>query len=350
MIKNILISESSTIYSALEKLQQTGEKCLIVVNHKNSLLGTLADGDVRRAILKKINIYSTIKKIYKKNCFSIYADDEIFKKRYEILRLRNLSLIPILSKKREVINYISHSNLPSIKKNKKIQTEVIIMAGGEGTRLRPLTNVMPKPLIPLDGKTVIENIINTFTKYEIKKFYISINFKSAMMKSFFKELSPKYKYKFIEEKKALGTSGSLAYLKPKKKIDYIITNCDTLTDIDFSDFFNFHKKNKNDITILTSSKEFKIPYGICEISSRGILKKIIEKPSQNHLVNTGIYIVNSKILKLIKKGNRLDFNQFIDIAIENKKKISVFPISANSWFDTGQWSDYVRTKKTYDKK
>ena len=350
MIRNIFIGESSSIYYALEKLQQTGEKCLIVVNHKDLLLGTLTDGDVRRAILKKFNINSKIKKIYKKKCFYIFEGEEVLKKGSEILKVRNLPLIPILNKKKKVINYISYLNLKKIKKHKKIKTEVIIMAGGQGTRLKPLTDTMPKPLIPLDGKTVIENIINTFTKYEIKKFHISINFKSEMIKSFFKELQPKYKYIFIEEKKALGTAGSLAYLDPKKKIDYVITNCDTLTDIDCSDFFDFHKKNKNDITILASSKEFKIPYGVCDINTKGILKKIIEKPSQNYLVNTGIYIVNSKILKFIKKGSKLDFNQFIDIALQHKKKISIFPISANSWLDTGQWSDYAKTKKAYDKK
>ena len=349
-MKNIFVQETYSIHKVLERLQKTGEKCLLVVKKNKVLLGTITDGDIRRAILKKTSTNSIIKNIYKKNCKSIYHGDISLRKARDILKSSNLPLIPIINKNRKVINYVSLLNTNTIKNKKKIETEVVVMAGGEGTRLRPLTHVLPKPLIPLDNKTVIENIIDNFTKYQIKKFIISINFKSEMIKSFFKELQPKYNYRFIEEKSPLGTAGSLAFLKPKKRIDYIITNCDTLIDFDCNEFFKHHKENKNDITILASSKEFKIPYGLCKISKNGILQNIVEKPSQHHLVNTGIYIVNSKILRLIKKKKYLDFNNFILLAKKRKKKISIFPISETSWFDTGQWEEYLKTKKNYDKK
>ena len=348
-MNEILIKETTTIYKALEALQSSGEKCLIVVGKNNIFLGTLTDGDIRRAILKKKNTKESIKQIYSKKSF--YLIDNKFNKQntYNFLRQKNIPLIPIIDKKRKIIDYISNKTNKNKLLNKKIDIEVIIMAGGEGTRLRPLTNILPKPLIPLNNKTVIESIIEQFRQYKINKFLISINYKSDLIKSFFKELKPKYYYKFIQEKKPLGTAGALAYIEHAKKKDYIITNCDTLIDFDCYEFLNFHKKNSNDITILVSSKEFKVPYGVCKIDKNGNLLDIREKPSEHYLVNTGIYIVNSQIFKLIKKGQHLDFNKLILIAKKNKKKISIFPVSEYSWFDTGQWDEYLKTKKNYDK-
>ena len=222
------------------------------------------------------------------------------------------------------------------------------MAGGEGTRLRPLTSVLPKPLIPLNKKTVIENIIDQFRVFKINKFIISINYKSDLIKSFFKELQPEYKFEFIQEKKPLGTAGSLAFVDQRREKNFIITNCDTLIDFDCYDFYNYHLKNNNDITILVSSKEFKVPYGVCRINKQGNLVDIIEKPSDHHLINTGIYIVNNKVFGLIRKNQHMDFNELILIAKKNKKKISIFPVSEYSWFDTGQWDEYLKTKKNYD--
>ena len=349
-MKIILISEKMSIHSAMDRLQKTGEQCLIVVDKKKALLGTITDGDIRRAILEKIKISSSIKKIYKKKCVFVSKKNYNQNNALELLKTKEVHLIPIVGKNKKVIDYISIQKLNLISKKPKIDTKVIVMAGGAGTRLKPFTNVLPKPLIPIGDKTVIEKIIDVFYQYHIKKFIISINFKSKIIKSFFNELKPKYKYEFLEEKIPLGTAGCLAHLKDKKRIDYVITNCDTLIKFDCYEFFKHHKVNKNDITILVSSKEFKIPYGLCKINKKGNLESIVEKPSSHHLVNTGIYIVNNQIFKLIPKNKFFNFTDLILIAKKNKKKISIFPISESSWFDTGQWDQYLTAKKKYDKK
>ena len=348
-MKDILISEKMLIHSAMDRLQKTGEQCLIVVDKNKALLGTITDGDIRRAILRKKKISSSIKKIYKKKCVFLNKKNYNENSALELLKNKDIHLIPVVGKNRKVIDYISIQKLNLISKKPKIDTKVIVMAGGAGTRLKPLTNVLPKPLIPIGDKTVIEKIIDTFCQYHIKKFIISINFKSEIIKSFFNELKPKYKYKFLEEKIPLGTAGCLANLKDKKRMDYIITNCDTLVKFDCYEFFKHHTVNKNDITILVSSKEFKIPYGLCKIDTKGNLKNIIEKPSSHHLVNTGIYIANNQIFKLIPKNKFFNFTDLILAAKKKKKKISVFPINDSSWFDTGQWDEYLKTKRNYDK-
>ena len=204
---------------------------------------------------------------------------------------------------------------------------------------------MPKPLIPVKDKTVIEKIIENFTKFGAKKFIISINYKSKIIKSFFDELQPNYKYKFIEEKKPLGTAGSLFFLKSKIKKDYFLTNCDTLNNFNYGDVYDFHKKNKNHITVVVSTKKFIVPYGSCKITKSGLLDSIKEKPSQHLLINTGMYVVDNQIFNLIGKNKFINFTDLIVLAKKKNKKVGVYPISDESWLDLGQWDEYEKTLK-----
>ena len=294
--------------------------------------------------LKKRSTKDSIKEIYNRKSLYLVKTNSYLNEAKNILKKKNIPLIPIINKNKKIIDYVSNKKRNKTSNN-KINTEVIIMAGGEGTRLRPLTNILPKPLIPLNNKTVIESIIEHFTNFNINKFIISINYKSDLIKSFLRSFNQVISLNLFKKKKPLGTAGSLGYIDPAQKKDYIVTNCDTLIDFDCADFFDFHKKNKNDITILVSSKQFKVPYGVCKINRKGNLIDISEKPSEHYLVNTGIYIVNNSILKFVKKEKYLDFDELIMIAKKNKKKISIFPVSENSWFDTGQWDEYLKAKK-----
>jgi len=350
-MKNILTTENTSIHQVMKKLQKTGEKCLVVASKNKKLLGTITDGDIRRAILKKIKITSSIKKIYKKNCIYIFNKKKEIKSKkiFKLLKSKKINLIPIVNKSKRFIDYITPEKFHGSEKYKRINVEVIIMAGGAGTRLKPFTNVLPKPLIPLGNKTVIERIISNFTKYGVKRFIISINFKSKVIKSFFDELEPNYSYNFLEEKKPLGTVGCLAFLKSKKKKNYFITNCDTLMNVDCSEIYNFHTRNQNDITVVVSSKKFVVPYGSCKIDKAGLLEGIVEKPHQHLLVNTGMYVVNNQLFKLIQKNKFMNFVDLINISKKQGKKIGAFPVSDSAWFDTGQWDEYNKTLKFYDK-
>ena len=198
-MREILIKTNSTIQDTLVKLQNSSLKCLIVTN-KKTLLGTINDGDVRRAILKNSKLSSKILKYYKKNCYFIRYGELSKINTSEKLKKLKINLIPIVDKKMKVIDYVADNiNLdkPSLKNNKKI--EIIIMAGGLGTRLKPYTNVLPKPLLPFKNKTIIENVISKFTTYGLNKFIISLNYKNILIKSFFKELSPNFKVSFLRK-------------------------------------------------------------------------------------------------------------------------------------------------------
>ena len=209
------------------------------------------------------------------------------------------------------------------------------MAGGKGTRLQPSTYILPKPLIPINGKAIIEHIIYEFKNYGIQDYYVSINYKSIMVKAFFSELNLDCKIKYLIEKKPLGTAGSLKLIEKSKNLFFIVINCDTIIKTDFNEFIKFHKKNKNDITIIGSINKLEIPYGVCEIGKDQKLKKIYEKPKIDFLANTGCYLINRKVLKLIPKNKYFDFTDLITQAIKKEYKVGIYPIDRNQWIDAG---------------
>ena len=342
-MNKIIITDSSTIYSALQKLQDSSGTCLIVTDYKKRLLGTLSDGDVRRAILRGKKLTEKVKDICRKKCLFVYKNSKNLASLANLCKKENVEVIPIVDKKKIVVNYFSSKNQGTINLTKEdTNLEVVIMAGGIGSRLKPLTNIVPKPLIPVQDKTVIEKIIERFYEQGFEKFILSINYKSNIIKSFMKKLKPKFSKEFIEEKKKLGTAGSLYLLKDKKKKNYFIINCDTIIDIEYLKLLDFHKRNKNDLTLVVSAKKFLVPYGSCKIKKNGELLQLEEKPEHHHLVNTGLYIINSQLFNYIKKDQYLDFDNFVSIIKKRKKKIGLFPISESSWSDVGKWDEYKK--------
>jgi NDP-sugar pyrophosphorylase family protein len=221
-----------------------------------------------------------------------------------------------------------------------VSLPVVIMAGGKGTRLDPFTRVLPKPLIPLGDKTVIERIIDSFLRFDVSTFFLSVNNKSRIIKSFFEELDPPYSVEYIEEDAPLGTAGSLKYLCGRLEGSLIVTNCDILLDTDYAELVGFHDRNENDITVVGSLKNYRIPYGICEIVDGGTLVKITEKPEYNFLVNTGMYVIRAEALCHIPDDEVFHMTQLIERVTDAGGRVAVYPVSDKAWLDTGEWEQY----------
>ena len=343
MMKNTTKS-NITISQALERIAKSGDKYLIVVNNQNQLIGTLVDGDLRRAIISKKNLDDTIEEIYNKNPFYLVEENFDFKNVKKILLKKKINFAPVVDKNKKVLNSISLIDLLSDKEiiNKHIDVPVVIMAGGIGSRLEPFTKILPKPLIPINNKPVIEHIIDSFLKFGIKNFFFSINYKSKILKYYFKEYKLKFKLFFLEEKKPLGTAGSLFYLKNRIDQVFFLTNSDIILHIDYKDLYIFHKKNKYDITLVTAAKEFQVSYGVCILNKNGSFKNIKEKPKFNFFTNTGVYVLNKSIINLITENKKIDMDELIRLAKLKKKKIGIFPISDHQWVDIGQWNEYQK--------
>ncbi|MHB8155165.1 MAG: nucleotidyltransferase family protein [Candidatus Omnitrophota bacterium] len=337
-LEKVLIKPGCTIKQALKQMDTMGEKTLIVVDEKNKILGTITDGDIRKRILKGKSLHESIAHVM--NCHPLFLkegfDREDAKK---ILFQQQVESLPIIDSEKKVIDCLWWSDF--FKDNQKVfeslNLPVVIMAGGEGVRLHPFTKILPKPLMPIGDKPIIEIIINKFFDYGCKEFYLSLNYKSSIIKAYFNDLEHKYKINYILENKPLGTAGSLHLLRNKIKKTFFISNCDIIIEADYADILKFHRQRKNKITLVSSMKNFTIPYGICEIENGGILQNIREKPEYDFLVNTGMYILESEILEDIPKNKFYNITDLINVYLKDGKKVGVYPVSEKSWLDMGQW-------------
>ena len=344
--KNNILNYNQTIGQALNLLEKSYYKNLIIQNNSKKVIGVLTDGDIRRALIKKKILSSKIKSIIKKKFIFVFGK-KFSKSKIKkfFLKDNRIELIPVLSSNMQIEDILTRKSFflvkkKKIKKNK--ETKIIIMAGGKGVRLRPLTNVIPKPLVPINKKTVIENIMDNFKLYGFDKFNISINYKSYLLKSFFRELGDIYNIKFIEEKKPLGTAGSLSLIKKEKNIqNYFISNCDTIIKSNLNILLNKHIKSKKILSLVVCKKKYNLSYGVCQLDENKNFLRINEKPSLDMLINTGIYIVNKKILNYFKIKKRVDMDKVIK-RFTLLKEINLIEISNNSWNDVGQITAYKK--------
>ena len=339
--KDPLIYPHSSIKQALSLMTRLGYKTLVVVNKKNILLGVISDGDLRKSLLKGFGFNETLEKIYNKNSKFIYdthSNPENIKK---TLLKYQIDLVPIVDHLKYFIRCETIYELFKSKKNKKINYPVLIMAGGKGTRMLPYTNFLPKPLMPFKNKTLIDHIIEGFYVNKINKFYISLFFKSILFKTYIKESYFINKITFIEERKSLGTAGSIKRMQKFNHSDFFVINCDVIFNTDFYEIFKFHFDNKNDLTVVTVNKDFQIRYGACKTDKKNNLLSIIEKPLNSYEINSGLYVVNKKICNLIKANDYMDMDNLIKKAILKNYKVKTFSISENNWTDVGQIKDYL---------
>ena len=344
-MKDITIKLDFTIRQAMKALNKTAEKCLLVVDEDQKLLGTLSDGDIRKALLKRFVIGDLINEIYNVRPTKLSDGNYSIKEAKEIFLKNKFDLIPVVDQDGKVVDSLVWERIFENKTKstgKLVDVPVVIMAGGKGTRLEPFTKVLPKALIPIHDKPIIQNIIEVFAGKGVKDFYLTINYKGHILKAFFEELQPNYNFQFIEEQKPLGTAGSLHLLINKVAKPFFVTNCDVIIDADYKNMYEFHIDGDYDITLVATAKEYIIPYGTCELNGDGHLLRINEKPHYDFLINTGLYILNPKVLELIPKNEFYHITHLIENVINQGKRVGVFPIDDEAWIDIGQWAEYKK--------
>jgi dTDP-glucose pyrophosphorylase len=334
------IKTNSTLKDVMGKLNLSGSKCLVVVNNNDELIGTISNGDLRKAILKGSQLDDCIDNILNPSPISLTEEKFKISLAKDLFLKYKFDIIPITDKYNILKRIIKWDEIFGPKKIDKILNDipVIVMAGGRGKRLKPFTDILPKPLIPINGKPVIQIILEKFKKFGSEIFYVSVNHKAYILKAFFRELE--YNINFIEEVKPLGTCGSLYLVKDKIHTPFFVVNCDIIIDVDYSSLLKFHLDGCYDLTLVASTKQHIIPYGACELNKDGSLSKINEKPKLNFLINTGLYILESKVLNFIPKNTFFHITNLIDILINLDKKIGVFPVNDDLWTDVGQWVEY----------
>ena len=351
MQKNLTIQTNSTIREAMETLDKTAERVLLVVDEDFVLIGTLTDGDIRRYILKGNDITDNIVKVYNPNPAFAFQEDFDLEKIKSMLLEKRLELIPIVDQERRVVDYITWEKaLEDDRKSgrQKLDAAVVIMAGGKGTRLEPFTKVLPKPLIPVGDKTIIDHIIDSFRDYGVLKFYITVHHMSKIMRAYFDEKKSDYLVDFVEEDEPRGTAGSLKLLQDRLDSPFFVSNCDIIVKVDYVDLYRFHTKYGYDITLIASTKQFHIPYGICELNGNGSLERIQEKPEYNFLANTGLYVLSPHVLDFIPNDGLFHITRLIEKVIENGGEVGVYPVSETAWTDVGQWAEYGKALRAIE--
>jgi len=340
-IKTVSITKDISLSEALKIMDMANSKLLIILE-ENSFISLLSIGDIQRAILKGKPLSDGI--LYNIRSQVVIAHDA---EDIETIKARMLEgrdeFMPIVDSNNQLVNIIFWDELfeNDITIN-IVDIPVVIMAGGFGTRLKPLTNVIPKPLIPYKESTLLDNIISNFKNAGCTQFLISLNYRAELIQFYIDHYFSKQDISiscFIEDK-PLGTAGSLTLIRNDVKTTFFLTNCDIVINHNYADIYEFHKAKGNALTMVTSLKSMNIPYGTVTINEQGLIHEMIEKPEYQHWINTGFYVLEPEVFNFIDEDTYFGMNNLIERLIQNGYKVGMFPLNEKSWEDMGEWKDY----------
>jgi dTDP-glucose pyrophosphorylase len=333
--------ELRTVISNLSSADNRHGFC-VVVDDSNRVLGTITDGDCRRALMKGKDLSCPAKDVM--NCHFIAVDESFTVDQIQILmRTNEINQVPIVNQSRELINIISTRSLKPLIESRP--NTVVILAGGKGLRLRPLTEDTPKPMLPVRGKPILEILLERLVNHNFTNIVISINYLGHKIENYFGDGSRwSCNVSYIREEKELGTAGPLRVLPSRPKDPVLVVNGDLMTNIDFEACVDFHNTGNFDMTLGISSHKVQIPYGVTKLSEKGQVLEIEEKPVFNYPVNAGVYVINSDLISYVKEDINYPMSTLIQDAINNKKSVGAFLIH-ESWCDIGLPDTYTAAQK-----
>ena len=317
---------------------------MLFVFEGERFLSILTIGDIQRAIINGVDLGNVVTLILQTKKKFVSPDESLDEIRRKMLMLR-AECMPVVDENGNLVDVYLWGemfNQSEQEHRPKINLPVVIMAGGKGTRLKPITNVIPKPLVPIGDKTILEVIMDQFEEIGCHKFYMSVNYKADMMQYYLSKLEHKYDIDFFMEDKPLGTIGSVSLLKGKITTPFFVSNCDSINEQDYRDVYDYHVSNNNDMTVVTMVKSFKIPYGVIKTGKDGLLVSLTEKPEQTYMVNTGVYILNPNLIDDIPKDTFFHVTQLMENVKERGGRVGCFPVSENAWHDMGEWPEYLK--------
>ena len=331
MDKQLLGKSSLTVLEAMSLIDKNATGILFLVDDNEAILGCVTDGDIRRFILSGGDV--TAKVMEATNKAPVLAHSE--KEARGLYHSRNYIAIPIVNDNKQVLDVYLGDTKEKRTTRSIVNIPVVINAGGKGTRLDPFTRVLPKPLIPVGDLPIIEHIMKEYQSYGCDRFHMIVNYKRELIKSYFFDNENNYDISWYDEDEPLGTGGGLSLLRGKLKETFFFANCDVLLKTDYESIVEFHKTNKNIITMICAYKSFDIPYGVVEVEE-GRVKAMKEKPQVSFLVNTGIYVVEPEVIEDMEDGVSIGFPDVIEMERKKGRRVAVFPISENDWMDMGQ--------------
>lgn len=338
-LANHIINKEEQVRSALAKLDKLGsDAILFVADEHKKLIGSLTDGDLRRGFINNLSFDDSITKFIQKNPISITRKNYTLAQ-LESYKAKNFKIIPILDDEGVIIDILNFRIQETI-----IPADALLMAGGEGKRLRPLTNDTPKPLLKIGGKPIIEYNIDRLIHVGVKQLKLSINYLGDQLVDYFGDGSVKNaNIEYIREDKPLGTIGSILLIDNFIHDDIIVMNSDLLTNIDFADFFKVFKESDADMAVAATSYHVDVPYAVLEVNEENRVSSLKEKPRYTYYSNAGIYILKKSLLKMIPEGEFYDITDLMDAMISTNKKLITYPITGY-WLDIGKHEDFKKAQ------
>lgn len=346
-LNDYICHRETSIVEAMKKIDENTNGILFVVDEKKHLCGSLTDGDVRRWLIQTGDLSSKVFRAMNPTPKYLFERDE--NRALSYMQEKHIKAVPLLDSENRIVTIVVDSErLFLVNKEKRDilrHIPVVIMAGGKGTRLYPYTKILPKPLIPIGDVPIIERIMNRFCEYGVAEFYLTVNYKKGMIRSYFSELNPSYEINYVEEDKPLGTAGSIKLIKKEFDTPVVVTNCDTLIDADYSDILEYHRESGNALTIVSALKNITVPYGVLHSKEHGVLTSIEEKPRLSYFINSGMYILNPELLKEIPDDTFYHMTDLIDALMKRGEQVGMYPISEDSFLDMGEFEEMRRMEK-----
>lgn len=342
-VRKLLIGTSRSILDAVQQLNDTASQILLVVEESGRLKGTLTDGDIRRVIAAGKELSSPVGEACNIAPKTIASRSPA--KALAVMERYSISRVPVVNAKGEPVDVMYIEDVLSEEYRAEPRpNKVVIMAGGRGSRLDPITRIVPKPLLPVGDKPMLELIMESFAECGFSEFLLSVNYRKDFIKTYLAERSDlPFSISCVEEESFLGTAGSLALMKERLAETFFVSNCDILVDVNYVSALEFHEENGCAFTMVGALKKVNVPYGVIHLRN-GEFDCIEEKPDVPLIVNTGVYLLEPSCIDLIGKDEKLDMPDLVERVRADGGKVGVFPVH-RKWIDIGQWGEYKQALK-----
>lgn len=339
MYTDYIINENATIENAFIALNNihSPEQTLFVINSDKKIVGSITDGDIRRGIISGSTLNTLVKKIMHRDfCYVVEGQIDIYK--IKAFKKKGISIVPVVNSQKIIVDVILLSNYHSI-----LPIDAVLMAGGKGERLRPLTETTPKPLIKVGDKCIIDYNIDSLISYGLKHISVTVNYLGEQLEAHFKEARNGIKINTIHEPMYLGTIGSIKFIDTFYNDTVLVMNSDLFTNIDYEDFYLHFIQHNADMSVAAVPYVVKVPYGVFNLEGRNI-KGVTEKPTISYYANAGIYLIKKELLNLIPDNEFFNATDFMEKLIKEEYKVIRYPISGY-WIDIGQHNELERARE-----
>lgn len=328
------IPQTATIREALKRINETSGsgQMLFVLNDNQQVVATLSDGDIRRGLIAGHDLNEPVEQIMFRN-FRYLQVGNIQIELLRQFRVQQLPIVPILDVDGRLCDII---NLR--KQKSQLPIDAVIMAGGKGERLRPLTLTTPKPLLPVGNKAIIDHNVDRLISYGVEHISVTVNYLAEQLEAHYKEPHQDVQIECIREPKFLGTMGAVRLVKEFHNDVVLVMNSDLFTDIDFEDMYLHFIENEADMSIAAVPYTVSIPFGICDLEGQDV-RGIVEKPTYNYYANAGIYMLHREVLDTIPENEFFNATDMIDALVQKKSKVIRYP-QKGTWIDIGSLSEY----------